>query len=464
MKKLSKLPLNGLEKFMLAHESLEVSYNSQIIVEFDGLLNIESFKKVIKKAVKDIPWLRTTTSQSFFSFNRNVVDESFVNLEKALIVKNAPLNQDELDEFCKLKFDLLNAHSFTFLISPISNSKTQLIFNVHHTLCDAAGQFLLLEEFFRLINNEEVRPEAKKIQTFRYRNLFSIMGAKWFTSQLWKNRKSLKKQRQYKMAGLIDHPENPGRTVSSLTIQLSTAQKENIKNICKEQQASCIEYLTYTAFSAYDLTLKERNDFTTPIMAYIPKTLRSFLKIRYSFQNILSTVIVVGKREDIHKIKFLLKIKGIIQGHKMDQAGKFIFSSLLPSAIALPKALQKYFKDIDNDKESITSSMLISAGKVPKSFAFPKGWSDVVLWARGTMLKSPGVGIIFTGSGENETITIEFVKELTDLNTVLRLQENLMLILSPAVNETKPYEKTFIFPDNLIASSGSDTILTQPFN
>jgi hypothetical protein len=199
-------------------------------------------------------------------------------------------------------------------------------------------------------------------------------------------------------------------------------------------------------------------------MAYIPKTLRSFLKIRYSFQNILSTVIVVGKREDIHKIKFLLKIKGIIQGHKMDQAGKFIFSSLLPSAIALPTALQKYFKDIDNDKESITSSMLISAGKVPKSFAFPKGWSDVVLWARGTMLKSPGVGIIFTGSGENETITIEFVKELTDLNTVLRLQENLMLILSPAVNETKPYEKTFIFPDNLIASSGSDTILTQPFN
>lgn len=415
---------------MLAHESETISYNSQIVVEFEGGIDPIFFKAIIKKAVEEIPWLRTKTRETLFNFKREIVDISEIDLTKTLEVRKSVLTQTDLDEFCSRKFNLAQGHSFTFLLAPIDENRTQLIFNVHHTLCDAAGQFLLLEEFFRLMNNQPVREEATKTKTFRYRNLFNIMGAKWFLNKLWENRKSLKKQRQYKMAGLIDHPENLGRTVSSVTFDLTAEQKKTLRDLSKHTQASLTEYLTFNAFTAYDLTLRERGDLKTPIMAYIPKTLRPYLKIRYSFQNILSTVLVVGKRDEIHQQKFLSKIKHIVQSHKMDQAGKFIFSTLLPCALVRPAKLKEFFKKIDTDPNSITSSMLISAGKVPRSFTFPDNFKHVRIWARGTMLKSPGVGIIYTGTNENETITIEFVKELTDAATIESLKKNLLIVLA----------------------------------
>ncbi len=420
---------------MLAHESSDVSYNSQIVVEFEGCLDLQKFKKVIHKALAEIPWLRTQITQGYFQFHRIILphDHQFFKNNNYLMVKDHVLSQEEIDEFCKTKFSLKEAHNFSFLLSPLKHNKTQLIFNVHHTLCDAAGQFLLLEEFFRLLNDQEIRPEAREIKTFRYRNLGHYMGFKWVLRQLWENRKGLKSQRQYKMAGLIDHPNNTGRSVSSIHFALNLGQKNFIKDICKFHQVSNTEFLSYCAFQAYDVTLRQRGDLTTPIMAYVPKTLRPQLKIRYSFQNILSTVIIVGKRSEISNELFLQKIKKCIQGHKMDQAAKFIYSTLLACALSPTKKLQTFFKTIDRDPQSVTSSMLISAGKVPRTYAFPNGWSNIAIWARGTMLKSPGIGVIYTGTSENETLTIEFVKELTDLKTIELFKTNLLLTL-----ESKP--------------------------
>ncbi|MBY0415579.1 MAG: hypothetical protein K2Q18_15505 [Bdellovibrionales bacterium] len=431
MKKLIRLPLNGLEKFMLAHESEHLSYNSQIVVEFLGKLDPLDFKAIIKKAINEIPWIRSAVSESFLRFNRHVVRPEDINLDLTLTVYDSPISQDELDSFCAKKFDLKNGHCFSFLLSPLENGdRTQLVFNVHHTLCDAAGQFHLLEEFFKLLNHMPIKDEAKKTKTFRYRNLLKIMGKKWFFTQLFSNLKKLKNQRLYKMAGLIDHPEATGRTVSSTLIRLTEKQKSNIREKCKEHQVSATEYITFVAFKAYDVTLCERGDFMTPIMAYVPKTLRPALKIRYSFQNILSTVYIVGKRKEINDLKFLGKIKHLIQSHKMDQAAKFIFGSIMPSTLITPKKLKKIFSDLDKDPESITSSMLVSAGKVPRTYIFPNDWKDINLWARGTMLKSPGIGVIFTGTHDNENITLEFVKELTDLKTINKLRINMLEILN----------------------------------
>jgi hypothetical protein len=45
------------------------------------------------------------------------------------------------------------------------------------------------------------------------------------------------------------------------------------------------------------------------------------------------------------------------------------------------------------------------------------------------MLKSPGFGVIFTGVSGSETITIEYLKNLSDLSTILDFEENLMEFL-----------------------------------
>jgi NRPS condensation-like uncharacterized protein len=421
-----RIPLNSLEKFMLAHESEHVAYNSQICIEFTGDLNSESIKKSVQEFIQEIPLLQTYIKIGLFRFDRRIKKNLEINLAEVLTFSDKILTQDEIDNFCQKKFDLSRPPLFRISFSKKENQKNLMIFNVHHTLCDAAGQFHLLEELFRKMNQLPIRKEAKTTHVFRYRHLHRYMGLKWVLKNIKEEFRSLKKQRMYQMATLIDHPERPERFVTSKTIYLTSDEQEKILRECKKREISITEYLTTNCFRALDKTLTKKGDTKTPIMVYLPKTLRPFLKIRYSLQNILSTVLIVGKREDVNKEEFYAKVKHIIGSHKMDKAAKFIYSTLLPTAILPPSKVQKIYRDLDQNKTSITSSLLISAGRVPRSFTFPTDWLDISVWARGTMLKSPGVGVIFTGVPGAETITIEYLKNLTTEETITQFEEDLM--------------------------------------
>lgn len=419
------IPLNSLEKFLLAHESEVVSYNSQIVVEFNGDIRLLDMQKAVDQAIREIPLLRSYIKETTFKFRRFYKTESDFNSEQVIEVRDKILNQDSIDEFCQKKFDLAKSPAFRFLLAKTSNGKNILIFNVHHSLCDAAGQFHLLEEVFRVMNGMEIRSGAKSDKVFRYRDLWKHMGWKWFVGNIYSQLRPLSKQRQYKMATLIDHLDRPERFVTSTTIHLSENEQNKIRESCKKFDISITEYLSYCCFKALDSSLKSRGDHKTPIMVYLPKTLRPLLKIRYSLQNILTTVWIVGKRDEIHDLNFLGKVKHIINSHKMDKAAKFIFGTLWASAVLKPKTMREIYQKLDRDADSITSSLLISAGRVPRSYTFPEGWSDISVWARGVMLKSPGVGVIFTGVAGAETITFEYLKDLTEKATIENFKTNL---------------------------------------
>ena len=443
------IPLNSLEKFMLAHESEYVAYNSQIIVEFNGNLRLAALKAAIDKAIKEIPLLRSHIEETFFQFKRFYRDQADFQSEHVLKVTENILTQDLIDQFCQTKFDLSKAPAFKFLIGKTQDLKNILIFNVHHTLCDAVGHFHLMEEIFRAMNSMPIRDNAKSSDVFRYRSLWKHMGWKWFIKNLYDHLRPAGKQRQYKMATLIDHPEKPERFVTSTTIYLTSEQQKCLRDTCKELDISINEYLTYCSFKALDAALIDRGDFKTPIMTYLPKTLRPLLKIRYSLNNILSTVWIVGKRNEIHDPQFLGKIKHIINSHKMDKAAKFIFGTLSLSMILRPRQLKNIFQNFDRDANSITSSLLISTGRVPRSFVFPEGWIEINVWARGTMLKSPGVGVIFTGVAGAETLTIEYLKDLTEKTTIDNFKKHLL-------NELLKSNDSIILPIKKPSEEGFD--------
>lgn len=411
---------------MLAHESEYVSYNSQLMVEFNGDVRLDDLRKSIDQAIREIPLLRSKIEETVFRFNRYYTENADLTSFDVVELREEVLTQDAIDEFSQKKFNLHLSPAFRFLIGKTENQKNILIFNVHHTLCDAAGQFHLMEEVFRAMNGMDIREGAKTDRVFRYRDLYKYMGWKWVFEQLKIHLRPISKQRQYMMATLIDHHEKPQRFVTSTTVHLLAEQQEKIRESCKKHDISITEYLTYCCFKALDSSLKERGDHKTPIMVYLPKTLRPLLKIRYSLQNILSTVWIVGKRDELHDIKFLGKVKHIINSHKMDKAAKFIFGSLWINSVFRPKSLKKVYRDFDQNPKSITSSLLISAGRVPRSYTFPEGWSDISVWARGTMLKSPGVGVIFTGVAGAETLTIEYLKDLTEKETIEKFKGHLL--------------------------------------
>ncbi len=411
---------------MLAHESSTVSYNSQIMVEFSGDLRLEAFKNAVNQAISAIPILRSHIEETFVSFNRFSKNAADFAAADVIEVRDEILTQDALDEFCQKKFNLSLSPAFAFLFAKTIEKKHILIFNVHHTLCDASGQFHLLEEIFRIMENMDIRSGAKSSEVFRYRDLWKFMGARWFLKSLWQNFRPLSKQRQYKMATLVDRPELPQRFVTSTTIHLTPLDQDAIRKTCRDLDVSITEYLSYASFKALDISLKARGDTTSPIMIYLPKSLRPFLKIRYSLQNILTTVWIVARRDEIHKEKFLSKIKHVISSHKMDKAAKFIFGSLWAASLMRPARLKKMYQDMDSNPETASSSLLISAGRVPRSYTFPQGWSDISVWARGTMLKSPGIGVIYTGIAGTETLTFEYLKDVVQEKTIQEFQKNLM--------------------------------------
>lgn len=426
MTEIRPIPLNSLEKFMLAHESEVVSYNSQIAVEYKGDVGLEELQNAIDQAIDEIPLLRSFITITKFNFKRHYKEKADFYSKDVLRYYDGVLSQEELDNFCFEKFDLTKSPAFRFSLSKTTTGKNLLIFNVHHTLCDAAGQFHILEEIFRVINHLPIRDGAKTDEVFRYRSLWKFMGMKWFFKQIFDNLRPLSGQRQYKMAHLADHPEVKDRFPTTQTFFLTEEEQKTIRDACKEREISITEYLTYCCFKALDKSLKRRNDDKTPIMVYLPKTLRPFLKIRYSLQNMLTTVWIVGKREEIHGEKFLGKVKHVINAHKMDKAAKFIFGTLAVCSLMKPKGLQKIFKDMDNDVGSVTCSLVISAGRVPRSFVFPEKWADIGVWARGAMLKSPGLGVIFTGVSGNESISITYIKSMTKEATILQFRADLL--------------------------------------
>ena len=411
---------------MLAHESEYIAYNSQIMVEFNGDIRIADMKAAIDQAIHEIPLLRSYIEETTFQFKRFYKKSADFSADQVIELRKEVLDQESIDLFCQKKFDLSKSPAFKFLIGKTPEQKNILLFNVHHTLCDATGQFNLLEEIFRVMNGMKIREGAQTDQVFRYRFLWKHMGWKWFLGHIYTQLRPLSKQRQYKMASLVDHPSKKERFVTSQTLQLSREEQEKIRHACKKFNISITEYLTFSCFKALDTSLKARGDHKTPIMVYLPKTLRPLLKIRYSLQNILTTVWIVGKRDEIADLKFLEKIKHIINSHKMDKAAKFIFGTLWASSVLRPKTMKDIYQKFDRDPEIASSSLLISAGRVPRSYTFPEGWSDLNIWARGTMLKSPGVGVIFTGVAGAETLTIEYLKELSEKKTIEDFKTNLM--------------------------------------
>lgn len=424
------IPLNSLEKFMLAHESDTISYNSQIMVEFDGDNRRDDLRSAIDIAMREIPLLRSHVEETSFQFKRYFTDRPEIRADDILTLKKEVLTQDAIDQFCQEKFNLLTQLAFRVLLGRLPSGRNVLIFNVHHTLCDGTGQFLILEEIFRIMNGLEVREEAKKAEAFRYRSLWRYMGWKWFLGQLYGNYRPLKKQRQYKMATLIDSPEKNERLVTSIVYSLSDKERDKINENRKKLNVTAAEYLTFCSFKAMDSSLKYRGDMDTPIMIFLPKTLRALLKISYSLHNILTTVLIVGGRNEIYDQSFLSKIKRVISTHGMDSAAKFIFGTLVYSSLLRPNTIRAIYKKLDRDPKSATCSLLVGSFRIPNSYAFPKDWTEVSVWARGTLPKSPGIGVFCIDVEGGCTLTFEYLKALIKVETVEGFKANLIAELT----------------------------------
>jgi hypothetical protein len=89
------------------------------------------------------------------------------------------------------------------------------------------------------------------------------------------------------------------------------------------------------------------------------------------------------------------------------------FSTFLPFVL-----LRKYLRNADQHPNYIFSSLVVSSGRLPHFVEIPEELELLQVYGRGALLKSPGIAIMHTGVKGNETLTIEYCKDLFSDETI----------------------------------------------
>ncbi len=242
------LELNGLQKGILfdslKHEDFSL-YNTQIVLEINGVLKVGLFEKSLIKAqeLNDVlrsvfDWEKTSKPLQII-LKKTTLDYKFIsNSEVADICISSFLDEDR-----KLSFDL--NRSCPFRIRLIQRTKSNYLFIItHHTiLYDGWSNGIFLKDIFstyyRLKNTKEAYVQASKIHYNAYIDKIK--------QELYKNSDQFwKKYLEEYVPGIFSQstPEGNEKETGQEKIKLPI---DNLSDFCKKEQLTKAS-LIYTAY------------------------------------------------------------------------------------------------------------------------------------------------------------------------------------------------------------------------
>ncbi len=404
-----KYALNAIERFMLYHESENLSYNSQLVFEFESKLEREKMLATTNEWIESLPQVRSTIEDSPFWPQRYSYKKAWFQASDIFSFSEG-IQDKQMDQFCCQKFHLGFEPAVRFLLQS-EGERHRLIFSCHHSLFDGAAQIFSFEAWAQIYNGHPCPKALTELRTFRYRDVVKKVGIKTFLSLLWKNRQVKAPRDLSGVASLNTKEDNGQRFVTSRTLKLP--QSLNLRL----SPATAV-------LRAFDQTLQSIGDLKKPIVALVPQGLRFHLKVNDSLQNILTSQVVFSKRQKIQEPDFHLYVQSRISANPLLTSQKFIFGTLPVCSLFPACSLRSTFRRFDASNSQSVSLLLVHA-PVPKTLPLPSAWNNILISARGTLLKSPSVGIVLTGPRNRMTLTVEYVSGLVEDSTIEILLQHL---------------------------------------
>lgn len=417
--KRSLYALNGIERFMSLHESKNIRYNSHFVFEFTGELTEEKFLATTDQWIKVLPQARAAVETGYWRSQRYVYDTAWFGAKDITEFSNQ-ISDQQVDDFCHKPFALSFEPGVRFLVQSTATKK-RVVFSCHHSLFDGAGQAFAIEEWSRIYNGEPHRQKYTSGETFRFRSVIKYFGFKKSLKFFLDNFQLSPPRLQLQLGHLVSHPQTTSRKVLARTIQVKN--KKSIRD----------EFYTI-ATQAFDATLNEMGETKSPLLFYLPTGLRFVLKIKSSLQNAVVSHILFLKRDKIKTPELSKTIKAKISQNPAEANVKFIFGVLPLCTFGHEVSLRKTFEKLDQPATNPTCTGLLVNAAIPRAFTTPTDWRDLYISARGTLLKSPAVGLIFTGKPGAETITVQYVEGLVEQKNI----ELLIAHLQNALRELEP--------------------------
>ncbi|QLG08796.1 amino acid adenylation domain-containing protein [Bacillus velezensis] len=240
-------PASSTQKRLFILDQMEgnsTAYNMASALEVTGNLDLEKIQQAIDRLIKRHESLRTSFVMTEGETFQVIADEVFYQVEYE---ETDSYSEADMESFVR-PFDIGTAPLMRFKVVKERNRNNYiLLFDVHHIISDHQTLNLLIEDFSRLYNGEELQPLE-----LQYKDYSEWMRGRNLESQrnYWKE---VFKEEAPVLDLVTDYPRPKIQSYkgAQVSVQLSQEQKAGIQNINKQHGTT--DYMTLLAVFMIEL-------------------------------------------------------------------------------------------------------------------------------------------------------------------------------------------------------------------
>ncbi|MGN4752452.1 amino acid adenylation domain-containing protein [Bacillus cereus group sp. MYBK220-1] len=240
-------PASSTQKRLFILDQMEgnsTAYNMASALEVTGNLDLEKIQQAIDRLIKRHESLRTSFVMTEEGAYQVIADEVFYQVEYE---ETDSYSDADREQFVR-PFDIGTAPLMRFKVVKERNQNNYiLLFDMHHIISDHQTLNILIEDFSRLYNGEELQPLE-----IQYKDYSEWMRGRNLESQrnYWKE---VFKEEAPVLDLVTDYPRPKIQSYkgAQVSVQLSREQKAGIQNINKQQGTT--DYMTLLAVFMIEL-------------------------------------------------------------------------------------------------------------------------------------------------------------------------------------------------------------------
>ncbi|PFC32840.1 non-ribosomal peptide synthetase [Bacillus thuringiensis] len=240
-------PASSTQKRLFILDQMEgnsTAYNMASALEVTGNLDLEKIQQAINRLIKRHESLRTSFVMTEEGAYQVIADEVFYKVEYE---ETDSYSDADREQFVR-PFDIGTAPLMRFKVVKERNQNNYiLLFDMHHIISDHQTLNILIEDFSRLYNGEELQP--LEIQYKDY--------SEWMRGRKLESQRNYWKEVFKEEAPILDlvtdypRPKIQSYKGAQVSVQLSQEQKAGIQNINKQQGTT--DYMTLLAVFMIEL-------------------------------------------------------------------------------------------------------------------------------------------------------------------------------------------------------------------
>ncbi len=403
--------LSFQDKYILGFESDEIAFNSHLVLELEAAADFIKLSQAFTALLEKEPFTRMVPDEVTGKFYL----QPFA-LSKAQAQCHSVPDSD-LNFWWERKFNFEKEYAIRLLVV-ISEANPKIVFSFHHALYDGHAQVNFLKDFFTIYSGQSYIARSVT-EAYHFRKYFLQTKFPWiftFLKGLIKHKKKYKTK--VKIARLTDH-EPSGRQVETSVIELDRAILDKGS---RKLALSTSAYISLIGARVAHRLLLDKGNSEEPIVLFITKSMRFDLKIMRAYQNLVGFIWMKIERPAIGEKEYAKNFRDTYKFRSSDdEIRKTLFvAALIVKLVGFSKLKELLAK---KEKKVHDCTLIVSSGRTPADVIFPSDLAVKSLLARGTMHRSPGIGLMVTSFKNKDFITIEYLKDAFNPETIQKFRQ-----------------------------------------